>query len=313
MGLGHDHLLCHQLLYGSRIIHRYTELYPSAFASLRGWGEGFVNLCNAMAGLGGWIGVAAAIIFSIMAAKKGSRFMAVFGNVICGILCIIFATTKNMGVFLVIVVCLTFVSGNIQLNVVPNNIMNIWFPHKKGLALGWASMGLPICTATIILILNAIGNPQTAYIIIGIACFVVAVLSIFWAKDTPEEVGATPDNEPIEHEQAMLQKEKQEAAAAKMTMGVTAKDKNTGSRIRTWFLMDDNHRSCIQLCHKINYGRNCSYTRCYNAYRCCYCGYCRKLHLGLVRSEVWNEKCFPDLRCMVSHRIITDDFPESAP
>ena len=104
-----------------------------------------------------------------------------------------------MGVFLVIVVCLTFVSGNIQLNVVPNNIMNIWFPHKKGLALGWASMGLPICTATIILILNAIGNPQTAYIIIGIACFVVAVLSIFWAKDTPEEVGATPDNEPIEH------------------------------------------------------------------------------------------------------------------
>ena len=44
--------------------------YPSAFASLRGWGEGFVNLCNAMAGLGGWIGVAAAIIFSIMAAKK---------------------------------------------------------------------------------------------------------------------------------------------------------------------------------------------------------------------------------------------------
>ena len=87
--------------------------------------------------------------------------------------------------------------------------------------------GLPICTATIILILNAIGNPQTAYIIIGIACFVVAVLSIFWAKDTPEEVGATPDNEPIEHEQAMLQKEKQEAAAAKMTMGVIAKDKNT--------------------------------------------------------------------------------------
>lgn len=105
--------------------------YPSAFASLRGWGEGFVNLCNAMAGLGGWIGVAAAIIFSIMAAKKGSRFMAVFGNVICGILCIIFATTKNMGVFLVIVVCLTFVSGNIQLNVVPNNIMNICFHTKK--------------------------------------------------------------------------------------------------------------------------------------------------------------------------------------
>ena len=61
--------------------------------------------------------------------------------IICGILCIIFATTKNMGVFLVIVVCLTFVSGNIQLNVVPNNIMNIWFPHKKRSGTGMGFYG----------------------------------------------------------------------------------------------------------------------------------------------------------------------------
>lgn len=201
--------------------------YPSAFAAFRGWDDSVVNLCNAMAGIGGWIGVAAAIIFSIMAAKKGSRFMAVFGNIISGILCIIFATTKSLPLFLAMIVCLTFVGGNIQLNVVPNNIMNIWFPKKKGLALGWASMGLPICTATIIVILSLIGNPQTAYIIIGIVCFVVAVLSIFWVKNTPEEVGATPDNEPIDMEAALALKEKQEAAAAKMTMGVIAKNRNT--------------------------------------------------------------------------------------
>lgn len=201
--------------------------YPSAFAAFRGWDDSVVNLCNAMAGIGGWIGVAAAIIFSIMAAKKGSRFMAVFGNIISGILCIIFATTKSLPLFLAMIVCLTFVGGNIQLNVVPNNIMNIWFPKKKGLALGWASMGLPICTATIIVILSLIGNPQTAYIIIGIVCFIVAVLSIFWVKNTPEEVGATPDNEPIDMEAALALKEKQEAAAAKMTMGVIAKNRNT--------------------------------------------------------------------------------------
>lgn len=201
--------------------------FPSAFAAFRGWDESVVNLCNSMAGIGGWIGVIAAVVFSIMAAKKGSRFMAVFGNIICGILCIIFATTKTLPVFLAMIVCLTFVAGNIQLNVVPNNIMNIWFPKKKGLALGWASMGLPICTATIVVILNLIGNPQTAYILIGIVCFIVAVISIFWVKNTPEEVGATPDNEPINMEEALALKEKQEAAAAKMTIGVIAKDKNT--------------------------------------------------------------------------------------
>lgn len=201
--------------------------FPNAFVAFRGWDESVVNLCNAMAGIGGWIGVAAAIIFSIMAAKKGSRFMAIFGNIICGILCIIFATTKSLPLFLAMIVCMTFVAGNIQLNVVPNNIMNIWFPKKKGLALGWASMGLPICTATIVVILNLIGNPQTAYIILGIACFVVAVISIFWVKNTPEEVGATPDNEPIDLKEALALKEKQEAAAAKMTMGVIAKNRNT--------------------------------------------------------------------------------------
>ena len=125
------------------------------------------------------------------------------------------------------VVILTFVSGNIQLNVVPNNIMNIWFPKKKGLALGWASMGLPLCTATIIVILSAIGNPKTAYIILGILCFAVGIISIFWVKNTPEEVGATPDNEPIDHEEALALKAKQEEEAKHMTIGMIAKNRNT--------------------------------------------------------------------------------------
>lgn len=201
--------------------------FPSAFTAYHGWDASIVNLCNAMAGIGGWLGVIAAVVFSIMAAKWGSRFMAVLGNFVCGVLCIIFACTTNITVFLAMVVILTFVSGNIQLNVVPNNIMNIWFPKKKGLALGWASMELPLCTATIIVILSAIGNPKTAYIILGILCFAVGIISIFWVKNTPEEVGATPDNEPIDHEEALALKAKQEEEAKHMTIGMIAKNRNT--------------------------------------------------------------------------------------
>ncbi|MCC8152336.1 MAG: MFS transporter [Lachnospiraceae bacterium] len=201
--------------------------FPSAFQVYHGWGEEFVNMCNTMAGVGGWIGVVAAVVFSMMTAKKGSRFMAVFGNIITGILCLIMAFTGSQPVFYLMVICLTFVGGNIQLNVVPNNIMNVWFPKKKGLALGWASMGLPICTATIIVIFSAIGNPRTAYILLGAACFAFAIVSLFWAKNTPEEVGCTPDNEPVDLGAAKALMEKQEEAAKKMTMGVIAKDKNT--------------------------------------------------------------------------------------
>ena len=201
--------------------------YPAAFAAFRGWGDNMPNLCNAMVGVAGWISVIGAFVFSVLAAKKGSRWMAVFGNVICGVATIIFAVTKSLPVFLAMIIIQVVVGGTIQVNIVPNNIMNIWFPKKKGLALGWASMGLPICTATIILILNAIGNPQTGYLVIAVACFVMAVLSIFWVKDEPEDVGATPDNEPINKEEADALRKAAEEEAKHLTLGVIAKNRNT--------------------------------------------------------------------------------------
>ncbi len=201
--------------------------FPAAFTALRGWDESAINLCNLMAGIGGWVGIIAAVVFSAMTVKKGSRFMSIFGNILAGILVLIFALTHSLPVFLAMVLCMTFVGGNIQLNCVPNNIMNVWFPKKKGLALGWASMGLPICTATIILIYTAIGNPQLAYIILAIVCFAFAFVSIFWVKDKPEDVGVTPDNEPIDMDTVKNLAQKSEEAASKLTIKAIAKDRNT--------------------------------------------------------------------------------------
>ena len=121
--------------------------FPAAFQAYHGWGEEFVNTCNAMAGIGGWIGVGAAIVFSMMTAKKGSRFMALFGNIVTGILCLIMAFTGSQPIFYLMIICLTFVGGNIQLNVVPNNIMNVWFPKKRVLhwdGLPWGCRSAPL-------------------------------------------------------------------------------------------------------------------------------------------------------------------------
>ena len=202
--------------------------YPAAFAAFRGWdADSMVNTCNMMVGIAGWISVLGAFVFSVLAAKKGSRWMAVLGNVICGIGTLVFAHTQNQTLFFAMVILLVVVGGTIQVNIVPNNIMNIWFPKKKGLALGWASMGLPLCSATIILFLSAIGNPQTAYTIIGIACFVLAIASIFWVKNEPEEVGATPDNEPIDLEAAAAMRAAEEEAAKNMTIKSIMANRNT--------------------------------------------------------------------------------------
>lgn len=106
--------------------------FPSAFTAYHGWDASIVNLCNAMAGIGGWLGVIAAVVFSIMAAKWGSRFMAVFGKFCLWRTLHYFCLYhKHYSIFGKVVI-LTFVSGNIQIDVVPNNIMNNRFPKKKG-------------------------------------------------------------------------------------------------------------------------------------------------------------------------------------
>lgn len=201
--------------------------YPAAFTALRGWAPETVDLCNVMSGVGGWLGIVAAFLFSTMTAKLGNKFMAVFGNAVSAVLTVIFALTKNVTIFLSMVVMMNFVTGNIQLNIVPNNIMNIWFPKKKGLALGWASMGLPLCTATIVVIFNIIGNPVVSYLILAAAFLIFAIASIYWVKDTPEEVGATPDNEPIDLAAAKAIQAAQMEEAKKLTIGKLLKERNT--------------------------------------------------------------------------------------
>lgn len=209
------------------------NFYPAVFSALRGWGDTAADTMNTMAGLGGWIGIIAAVIFSVLAMKIGSRWMAVAGNIVTGIFCFIFALTQNFGVFCAMIILMVVVSGGVQVSTVPNNLMNVWFPKKKGLALGWASMGLPLCTATIILIMSAFvakRGPEgivTFYIIFGIINILFGIISIFWCKNTPEEVGCTPDNEPVDPAEAKRQKEADERAAAALTTAAVLKDKNT--------------------------------------------------------------------------------------
>lgn len=102
--------------------------YPAAFAAIRpDWGgaDRVAGLANLMSGLGGWLGIIFAMFFSVLAARYGSRKMAIAGNILCAVFCLVFAFTPSLIVFCAMIICNTIVSGNVQMNVVPNNIMNI--------------------------------------------------------------------------------------------------------------------------------------------------------------------------------------------
>ncbi|MFV0441737.1 MAG: MFS transporter [Lachnospirales bacterium] len=79
--------------------------------------------------------------------------------------------------------------------------LSSWFPTKKGLALGWATMGNNLASATIVILLTslatAFGGIQWAITFIGVGMILLSVWA-FFIPSHPEEAGATPDNLPIE-------------------------------------------------------------------------------------------------------------------
>lgn len=204
------------------------NFYPQAFGEMYGWNAGLITT---LAGVAGWVALVGAVVFAQLIAKTGTRNAAGIINIVTGGLVIWFANTKSFAVFIVMVFALNFIVSNVQLNLIPSNIMNVWFPRKKGVALGWATMGMPICTATIILILTALtaktGSPAGAYTILGIAIIVYGIASFFWVKDNPESMGRYPDNEPISKEEMEANRKEFESHVSPWTMKKLLTNRNT--------------------------------------------------------------------------------------
>lgn len=204
------------------------NFYPAQFEVLYGWNAGLIT---ALAGAAGWVALIGAVIFAQLIAKIGARNSAGIINIITGILVLVFANVNNFAVFIIMVFAINFIVGNVQLNLVPNNLMAVWFPKKKGIALGWSTMGMPICTATVIPLLawmtNRFGSVCWAYTIFGIIVILYGIISFFWVKNNPESIGQYPDNEKISDAQLEENKNRLDTHVSKWTMGKLLKNRNT--------------------------------------------------------------------------------------
>ena len=94
--------------------------------------------------------------------------------------------------------------GN-TVNLVPTQqLINNWFPKKKGIALGWATMGMPVDSAVSVAVFQILMNKvgfKTPFYLWAIILVILVILLILFVKNTPEEAGAYPDNEPISKEE----------------------------------------------------------------------------------------------------------------
>ena len=77
------------------------------------------------------------------------------------------------------------------------NVISNWFPRKKGIAMGWVTIGFPLSaavTASFVGMLLGTGGLQMVYMVYAIASFVLFAIVALFIRDYPEQMGAYPDN-----------------------------------------------------------------------------------------------------------------------
>ena len=201
------------------------NVYPQAFAAMHGWDY---NTLLGFATPAGIIGVVGGILFGRLIIKTGARTLSAITLIITGLLYIWFGRVSSPAQFFICLTLFTFVSNAFGL-IVTSTLMNNWFPRKKGIALGWATMGAPFCTATFVAILSAlfgaVGIPN-ACTILGIVVIVFGLLSFVWVKNYPHDVGAYPDNIPDEGLDLKAQAQAMAAYKSPFTIGRLLRDKD---------------------------------------------------------------------------------------
>jgi len=201
------------------------NLYPDAFAKLHGWDS---NQLLGFATPAGIIAVFGGILFGRMLIKTGVKKMSGFALIVTGILYAVFGFVKSPVMYLICLTAFVFVSMAFGL-ICTASLMGNWFPRKKGIALGWATMGAPICTATFVALMSALYGAfgiSTSHVIMGCVMIVLGIVSFFWVKDDPSEVGAYPDNLPDGAEAFQRQMREMQEYKSPFTVAKLLKDKD---------------------------------------------------------------------------------------
>lgn len=170
------------------------NIMPAVFVEMYGWDYGAtINVAT----IAGYAGVVGTFIASVLVSKKGNKFAIVFSLLGAGIFSLLFGRTPSFTVYLIVCCCIFFFAFQFGA-ILTGTLTANWFPRKKGYVLGISSAGMCLSTCLTPPIFNAlmgrigIANTLSCF---GIACIILGVVSIFWVKNTPEELGLYPDGD----------------------------------------------------------------------------------------------------------------------
>ena len=202
------------------------NLLVSQFSYVNGWDS---NTVLALSTPAGYIALALGVPLGWLIMKLGARKVLVGLLVVGGVAYAAMGHTSNIVIYFIFQ-SLMCVCANCFSVHAANTLVANWFPRKKGLALGWATMGMNASSALYTPILSFLFARFTLGMslnILGAITIVVGIITLFFVRDTPEEVGCTPDNEVMDAAQIEANKQEHDNYRSPWTFGKLLKDKDT--------------------------------------------------------------------------------------
>ena len=170
------------------------------FTEIHGWDQ--ATLLN-FASIGGYIAIPFTPILAKLLSVKGTRFCGTLFLFIGAAATAFWGFCGSKAAYLIAFTIIT-ISLNFYGHLCTSNLANSWFPKKKGLFLGWSTMGLQLSTVAFVALLSLLFDRlglAGAYVVLAVFQAVLAVLFFVTVRDTPGELGKYPDNLPMSDEE----------------------------------------------------------------------------------------------------------------
>ena len=148
-------------------------------------------------GIGGWIAVVGAFILSGLVQKIGAKKVILMSLAIVAIAFVSLSFIKGMAGWAVCAILINVFANGMSF-CGGSALIASWFPTKKGMAMGWSTMGNNMASAVFIPIFALLLGPGINMPFYGYFIFmaIMFVLGIIIVKDNPEDCGLLPDNDP---------------------------------------------------------------------------------------------------------------------
>ncbi|MBM6927147.1 MFS transporter [Pseudoflavonifractor phocaeensis] len=164
--------------------------------------NGTIMNMNSLAGL---VGVVFFIIVGQINRKIGARLTSGICCIVSGIAYMLACNASSVAIY---TVAMCFVYGGIMSAgyVAGGTLVATWFPKKKGVVMGYTTMGHNLASAFYVQLVAILIAPMVAgtenigsnfssgIIPIGVAAIVLGILGMIFIRNTPQERGLNPDN-----------------------------------------------------------------------------------------------------------------------